>query len=118
MTLRASFPMMLNQVPIVMTGGLSQQDWYIFLVNLYRSATEGLPQPEEAVTLEASPMVYLAVIRGQAHVGGGTVSAVEFSRNGSDWYDAGITEGFVQMDKGDFLRVTYSIAPTITYFPM
>ncbi|HEX2243745.1 MAG TPA: hypothetical protein VHK27_10920, partial [Gammaproteobacteria bacterium] len=66
----------------------------------------------------ASPFVYQAVIRGQAHIGGGTVSAVEFSRNGSTWYPAGITQGFVQMDARDSLRVTYTVAPSITFVPM
>lgn len=117
MSLRARFAMTLSQTPLV-ENGLSQQDWYIFFYNLYLAVTEGMPQAEEAVTIAASPMTYTAIIRGQAHIGGGTVSVIEFSRNGTDWYDTGVTTGFVQMDRNDLLRVTYAVAPNINYFPM
>jgi len=118
MSLRARFAMTRNQTPIVAQGAIAQKDWYIFFYNLYLAVTEGSPQPEEVIPLTASPMTYTAVIRGQAHIGGGTVSVIEFSRDGTNWYDTGMTEGFVQMDRGDQLRVTYSVAPTINYFPM
>lgn len=118
MTLRVRFAMVRNQTPIAGPGGLSQKDWYLFFTNVWTAVTEGLPQPEESVPLTASPMTYTAVIRGQAHIGGGTVSVIEFSRDGTNWYDTGMTRGFVQMDRGDRLRVTYSVAPSINYFPM
>jgi hypothetical protein len=63
-------------------------------------------------------MSYTAVIRGQANISGGTVSVIEFSRNGADWYDTGMTAGFVQMDRGDLIRVTYAVAPNLVFFPM
>jgi len=118
MSLRAKFAMTRNQTPIVAAGALAQKDWFIFFYNLYLAVTDGLAQPEEAIELTASPMTYTAILRGQAHVDGGTVSVIEFSRNGTDWYDTGITTGFVQMDARDLLRVTYAVSPTITYFPM
>jgi hypothetical protein len=118
MSLLARFAMTRNQTPIVTAGGITQKDWFIFFYNLYLAVTEGLPQPETNITVTTSPMTYTAVIRGQAHVSGGTVSVIEFSRDGTNWYDTGITAGFVQMDKGDQLRVTYAVAPNITYFPM
>lgn len=118
MSLRASFAMTRNQTPIVGAGGLSQKDWFIFFYNLYLAVTEGKPQPEEAVEIGASPAVYQAIIRGQSHIVGGNVSAVEFSRNGTTWYDTGLVEGFVEMDARDHLRITYSVAPTVTFFPM
>jgi hypothetical protein len=118
MSLLARFAMVRNQTPLLGPNGAAQKDWYIFFYNLYLAVTEGLPQAATALTVTTSPMTYAAVIRGQVHIEGGTVSVIEFSRNGTDWYDTGITAGFVQMDKGDRLRVTYSVAPTITYFPM
>ena len=118
MTLRAKFQMVRNQMPIVMERALAQKDWYLFFTNLYTAVTDGLPQPEEAATVGASPFSYTAVIRGQAHIGGGNVSLVEFSRNGTDWFDTGITAGFVEMDRTDTIRITYSVAPTLTFFPM
>jgi len=118
MSLRAKFAMTRSQTPMVVQGALAQKDWFVFFYNLYLAVTEGLPQAEEAITVTASPMTYTAIIRGQAHVDGGTVSVIEFSRNGTDWYDTGVTTGFVTMDRGDQLRVTYSVPPDITYFPM
>ncbi len=121
MTLRARFPMVRNQTPPIENIGdrkVSQKDWYLFFTNLYTAVTDGLPQPEEEAVVTASPFVYTAVIRGQAHIGGGNVSLVEFSRNGTDWYDTGLTAGFIEMDRADSLRITYTIAPTITFFPM
>lgn len=119
MSLLARFSMARNQQPIVMAGGLAQTDWFRFFTNLYLAATEGMPQEATAITVTASPFVLISVIRGQAHVAGGTVSAIEFSRdNGATWFNAGVTSGFVQMDARDQLRVTYTVLPTITYFPM
>jgi hypothetical protein len=118
MSLRARFAMMRNQMPIVMERAMAQKDWYLFFSNLYTAVTDGLPQPEEEITLTASPMSYTAVIRGQANISGGTVSVIEFSRNGADWYDTGMTAGFVQMDRGDLIRVTYAVAPNLVFFPM
>lgn len=119
MSLLARFAMVRPQTPVIGgPGGSFQKDWYLFLTNLYSAVIEGLPQAEEALTISASPMTYTAVIRGQALIEGGTVSVIEFSRNGRDWYDTGTASGFVQMDTGDRLRVTYSVAPTIVYFPM
>lgn len=118
MSLGARFAMVRNQMPLVMERGMAQKDWFLFFTNLYTAVIDGMPQPGEALTISASPMTYTAIIRGQAHVGGGTVSVIEFSRNGTDWYNAGVTTGFIQMDKGDLLRVTYAVAPNISYFPM
>ena len=113
--------MVRSQTPPTETVGerrVFQKDWFLFLTNLYTAVTEGLPQPEEEVSIGATPAIYTAIIRGQAHVGGGNVSAVEFSRDGSNWYDTGIVEGFVEMDRTDSIRITYAVAPTVTYFPM
>lgn len=119
MSLLAKFAMVRNQTPIVAAQALSQKDWYIFFYNLYLSAIDGLPQSPVAITVTASPFVYTAVIRGQLHVDGGTVSAIEFSRDGgTTWFDAGITAGFVQMDSRDQARITYTVLPTVNYFPM
>ncbi len=121
MTLRARFAMVRNQTPPIENIGdrkVAQKDWYLFFTNLYTAVTDGLPQTEEEVSFGASPALYTATIRGQAHIGGGTVSAVEFSRDGTTWYDTGIVEGFVEMDRTDSLRITYSVAPTVTFFPM
>lgn len=117
MAFRALFQMVRSQSPIASTG-LAAKDWYVFFYTLYNAVTQGLPQAEAAITLGASPFTYQAVLRGQFLVVGGTVSAVAFSRDRTIFYNAGITAGFVQMDAGDQVRVTYSVAPTLTFVPM
>lgn len=118
MSLRASFQMVRSQSPLLGPGSIAAKDWYVFFYSLYNAVTQGLPQAEATITPTASPFAYQAVIRGQLHVSGGTVSAIEFSRDGTTYYNTGVTSGFVQMDVGDFARVTYTVLPTLTYFPM
>lgn len=118
MTLRARFAMVRSQLPIVMERAIAQKDWFLFFTNLYTAVTDGLSQPEEASAVPTSPGIYTAVIRGQALIRGGTVSLVEFSRDGTNWYDAGVVKGFVQMNRGDSIRITYTVLPTLTFFPM
>lgn len=118
MTLRARFQMVRNQMPLIMERALPQKDWFLFFSHLYTAATDGMSQPEEASAVPASPAVYTAVIRGQANIRGGTVSLVEFSRDGTNWYPTGIVQGFVMMNTADRLRITYTVLPTLTFFPM
>lgn len=118
MSLRALFQMVRSQSPVIGERGMAASDWYVFFYSLYNAVTQGLPQPVEALMLGSSPFTYVAVIRGQLNIAGGTVSAVELSRDGTNFFSAGITAGFVQMDTGDSARITYSVAPTLVYFPM
>ena len=118
MALRAFFQMVRSQAPVLGEGRIAAKDWYVFFYNLYNAVTQGLPQPVETLTLGASPFDYTAVIRGQLNVAGGTVSAISLSRDGTTFFTAGLTAGFVQMNTGDVARVTYTVAPTLTYFPM
>lgn len=118
MALRALFQMVRSQSPLIGERAITAKDWYVFFYTLYNAVTQGLPQPVEAQTLGASPFDYTAVIRGQLNIAGGTVSAIALSRDGTTFFTAGITSGFVQMDAGDVARITYSVAPSLTYFPM
>ena len=47
-------------------------------------------------------------------VQGGTVSKIEYSRDASTYYDVGVVAGMFRLSPGDYLRVTYSSAPTMT----
>lgn len=86
------------------------------LVAIPVSAPAAMPIP---VTVAASPFLYQSSANGQAAIAGGAVSNVEFSRDsGSTFYPMGSTGGAVGMRAGDQLRVTYTIAPTMTFIPM
>lgn len=47
-------------------------------------------------------------------VQGGTVSKVEYSRNGGGYIDVGTVAGMYQLSPLDSLRVTYTVVPNIT----
>lgn len=50
-------------------------------------------------------------------VTGGTVSAIAFSRDNVTFYGVGSTAGVFWLSPNDYLRVTYTVAPTITLVP-
>ena len=50
-------------------------------------------------------------------VKGGTVSKIEFSRDNSTFYDVGVTAGMFTLNPADSLKVSYSVAPTMTSIP-
>lgn len=95
-------------------GGHTSKDWYFFWVGLYN----GLPPATEvAVVPGASPYVYSAPVRGSVIVSGGTVSAIAFSRDGVTFYNVGQTSGMFLLNAADQLRITYAVAPTVTFVP-
>lgn len=47
-------------------------------------------------------------------VSGGTVSAIDLSTNGSSWVVTGQTAGAFPLKPGFYIRVTYSVVPTVT----
>lgn len=48
---------------------------------------------------------------------GGTVAAIEFSRNGTDWFNTGVLYGILHLSPSDRIRLTYTVAPTMTGIP-
>ena len=75
--------------------------------------------PPSTITVTGSPFSYqnTTTFRADVIVQGGTVSKVEFSRDGSTWYDVGVTAGMFGLSPSDRLRVTYTGAPTMTLIP-
>jgi hypothetical protein len=69
-----------------------------------------------AITVTASPFAYqnAGSYNASVLVQGGTVTKVEFSRNGSTYYDVGTVAGMFQLSPSDYLKVTYTVAPTMT----
>ena len=67
-------------------------------------------------TVTASPYVYTNNTGNDQSeiVQGGTVSKIEYSRNGGAYIDVGSIAGMFQLSPLDSLRVTYTVSPTIT----
>jgi hypothetical protein len=75
--------------------------------------------PPRAVAVGASPFT-IQNTTGQLVdliVTGGTVSAIDFSRDNVTFYGVGQTAGVFCLSPYDYLRVTYIAAPTITLVP-
>ena len=51
-------------------------------------------------------------------VSAGTVTVIEFSRDGTTFDTLGLISGMYRMNPGDRLRVTYAVAPTMAYYPI
>ena len=73
-------------------------------------------QSPVGVTVGASPFVLQNTTQWDEDiiVQGGTVSKVEYSRDGTTYYDVGVVAGMFRLSPSDFLRVTYTVAPTMT----
>jgi len=94
--------------------GVTSKDWYFYWANLFT----GLPPGNEtALVPGASPYTYIAGVKGNLLVSGGTVSAIAFSRDGSTFYSTGQTAGMFPLNARDSLRVTYTVTPTMVFVP-
>lgn len=103
----------LYNVPLLQAGQILR-DWYFFFSGLFR----GLPPGNvEAVTVGTSPYTYSAARRGFLILTGGTVSSVEFSRDGTTFYDYGTTAGQFAVSAADQVRITHTGAPDTVFVP-
>ena len=116
MALNYRFQMILAQAPML-TGAIAAKGWYVFFYNLWLAATQGLSQPEESITVTASPVDYQAVIKGQVFIVGGTGLTLSFSRDGTTYYNVG-NQRVIMMNTGDYIRLAYATTPTMTFMPM
>lgn len=95
--------------------GVTSKDWYFFFTGLFKGLA---PSNVEDVVLGASPYIYTAPVKGFVLLTGGTVSSVEFSRDGTTFYTTGATSGQFVMSAADQLRITYSVAPNSIFVPL
>jgi len=72
-----------------------------------------------AITVGASPFVFQNTSGYDADVltTGGTVSLIEFSRDGTTYYAAGSISGSQHLSPLDRVRVTWTVAPVMTFIP-
>jgi hypothetical protein len=71
------------------------------------------------ITVTASPFTYqnTTAFNGEVIISGGTVSSIEFTRDNTTFYTTGLTTGVITLSPSDRVRVTYSVAPTMTLVP-
>lgn len=68
------------------------------------------------VTPTGSAFSYGAPSNGIIILSGGTVSSIEYGR-GASFYTIGLVTGSFYVSRGDTIRVTYVVAPTMTFLP-
>jgi hypothetical protein len=88
------------------------RDWWRFFQIL-----DGPPQQEANVVLPAAPASadFRVPNDCQILIQGGTVSSITYTRKGT--YTLGFTSGYFPLSEGDIITITYTVAPTVTYFP-
>src|SRR6185312_13816552 len=109
------FSMFDQRVPPLDANGMLSQPFFRFLRNLFLSAGGG--GPTSVITVGLSPFSFTASQVGEVIVKGGSVSKIEFSRDGTNVLDTGVTAGMFPIKNQDVLRVTYAAAPTMTFVP-
>jgi hypothetical protein len=75
----------------------------------------GPPMQESAVILGNSPTAFVAPTDSQILIVGGTGVSLTITRKGT--YNLPSTIGYFPVSDGDILTITYTTAPTVTYFP-
>ena len=99
---------------------LMSRSWYRFFFNLF--VLTGSGQPPAALTpiiVTASPFIYTntADLPVDVIVSGGSISNLEFSRDGVTFFNTGSYYGMFGLSPGDHLRATYTSTPTMTLVP-
>lgn len=95
-------------------GGGANQFYHLTAIQAAYAAG-GYGTLPSAITVGSSPFTYQASSSHaeQIMVSGGTVSAIEFSRDNTTFYVIGQVSGPVMLAPSDRLRVTYSGLPTL-----
>ena len=71
------------------------------------------------ISVTASPFTYqnTTAYDGDVIISGGTISSIEFTRDNTNFYTTGLLTGVLQLSPNDRVRVTYTVAPTMTLVP-
>lgn len=103
-----SFP---KDLAISDSRGTILQSWHRFFLSLVSPG-----QAAQSITVGASPFVKAFPGNGFVTISGGTVSLVEFKRPNGTYASVGVTAGAIPVRTSDAVRITYTVAPTVTYY--
>lgn len=109
----ASTPLSGNELVAIVQNGATKK---VSAGNLAAAGAANLPF---GITATASPFIYQNTTGFSVDilVSNGGVSALDISRDGTNWYSAGSFYGTITLSPNDQLRVTYVTAPTLTLVP-
>ena len=71
------------------------------------------------VNVTASPFIFVNTENCPiiAFIAGGMVAMIEFSRDGIVYDMCGVIAGQVSLNPHDMVRITYTVSPTMAYYP-
>lgn len=70
----------------------------------------------QTMTASGSPYVFTVPRDGAVIVTGGTVSLLEYGRD-TTYTSLGVVAGIIPVFRGDTIRVTYVVAPSLKFMP-
>ena len=111
MTQYASIP---NYKQPIETKGQIERTWYQFFGDVWNGRPRGAIA---TVTVGTSPFTYQVTTKGFMVIQGGTVSLIQFTRDGITNINTGVTAGCIPLSQGDSIIVTYTVAPNMTWVP-
>lgn len=99
-------------------GGAANQYYHLTQAQLNAIPFRNVTAPS-GITVTASPFSYHNVdaFDEDVVIQGGTVTKIEFSRDNVAFYDVGLVAGMYRLSIGDYVKVTYTVAPTMTKVP-
>ena len=88
-------------------------------INRTGQVTQGGARVVSTITLGASPYVYQSPFGGDVRllIAGGTGVTLQMSRDNVTYYSLGVAAGQITLSQGDFLKITYTIAPSVIAVP-
>lgn len=97
---------------VIDPSGRFSVPWFRFFERL-----SGKGPAAETVSVTGSPKTIAIGQNGFLTVSGGTVSAIEYRRGTSGAFASiGATSGPVPVRNGDSVKITYTVAPTVTFY--
>jgi hypothetical protein len=108
-----------NSLQGLQGGGNSGTEYYHLNATQY-AGTTNYTNPVSTITVTASPFTYQNT-SGYAQsviITGGVASLIDFSRDNSTFYTVGtVTNTMTLLSPNDYIRITYTVAPTMVSVP-
>lgn len=107
---------------VVASSGISIADVTSIATSIANSVIDSMLESgigPSAITVGGSPFTYQNPLNRPVSVmvSGGTVTTISISRDGTNFFLVGLLAGMFHLSAGDYLRVVYILAPTMTLIP-
>jgi hypothetical protein len=97
--------------------GILTTTWLAFLQSLWMEVKGGSGLIAEQV-LSTSPWTFTSPQQGTLMLSGGTITDVQLSRDGTNFFPVGQLAGPVTIGAGDLVLVAYTVLPRAVFVPI